>query len=451
MKANSVAILTIALAALCTPETSAWAQALPAYPTVDDATTTEWGVDRYAPANFNNGGSLLGREDVLILGVNEADGRGNRPPAQSSSFFDTQGRKLKVFNWNGQRQSFVAAVNIPSAWATSTGLIDSRRTDMWAVLTPDSVTSTSSAHYAIMGFSNEGPPPPGIEQPEALRNRPLDFMPEGPGTARYQVFDGDGGGFVTVGSAVRFDQWSDFCISYTGSTVEYFIDDVLVYTDSSIEVPVGGTPTPVDGFWELIMQAKNYGERPTPPGGVAGVTYDTNWATLGYGNGTCDDVRETGGFAAELALTKSVSPTLVAPGQNAVFTLTATNNGPDPSTSTVVIDTLPPELSYVSNSCGAQFAGNQLTWAIGNFAVDETQSCDVTVQVTTTGTFTNAAVISAEQVDPVLANNDDIESVAAAIPQVVAPSAIPGLGTGPSWLLGLLVLLGGWWVIRTRH
>jgi len=449
VKTYSASIIAVALAALCAPAPAAWAQALPAYPIAPAGTTTEWGVDRYAPANFNNGGSLLGRDDVLILGVDEADGPGNRPSAQSSSFFDTQGRKLKIFNWNGQRQSFVAAVNIPSAWASSNGLIDSRRTDMWAVLTPDGVTSTSSANYAIMGFSNEGPPPAGFEQPEHLRNRPADYMPAGVGSGRYQVFDGDGGGFVTVGPAVRFDQWSDFCISYTGATVEYYIDDVLVYTDSTIEVPVGGNPTPVDGFWEIIMQARNYGERPTPLGGIAGVTYDTNWATLGYGNGTCDDVRETGGFAADLALTKSVSPTLVAPGQNAVFTLTATNNGPDPSTSTVVTDTLPPELSYVSNSCGAQFAGNQLTWTIGNFAVNQTESCDVTVQVTTTGTFTNAAVIVAVQVDPVLANNNDLESVSAGVPQIV-PSAVPGLGAGPSWLLAILVLLGAWWATRSR-
>ncbi len=438
-----------ALAAAVLAPSTLHAQALPTYPTAATATTTEWGVDRYAPANFNNGGTVQGRENVLILGVNEADGPGNRPQAQSSTFFDTQGRKLQILDWSGPRQSFVGALFIPSEWGVSTGLIDSRRTDMWAVLTPSGVTSTSSALYAILGFSNEGPAPVGFVQPEELRDQPADFMPVGGGDGRYQLFDKDGGGFIPIGTPVRYDQWTDFCISYTGNTLEFYIGDDLVYTDNSIDVEVGGMLTTVDGFWEVIMQAKNYGERPTPPGGIAGVTYDTNWAGLALGSGTCDEVRENGGFSAELQLVKSVSPSLVSPGQQTVFTLTATNNGPDPATGTVVVDTLPPELVYVSNSCGAQFSGNQLTWLIGDFAVGATVSCQVTVQVTTTGTFTNGAVIDAEQVDPILVNNDDLESVSAGPPQA-PPSAVPGLGTGPSWLLAMLVLLGAWWFTRQR-
>ena len=133
-----------------------------------------------------------------------------------------------------------------------------------------------------------------------------------------------------------------------------------------------------------------------------------------------------------------------------MFTLTATNNGPDPATGTMVIDTLPPELAYVSNSCGAQFSGDQLTWLIGDFPVGAVATCMVTVEVTTIGTFTNSVVIDADQVDPILPNNDDEVPVSAGEPQIV-PSEVPGLGTGPSWLLALLILLAAGWHTRERR
>ena len=447
---KSLALGSAILATLTLWSQQAPAQALPAYPITVSATTTEWGVDRYPPNNFANGGTLFGREDVLILGIAEADGPGNRPPAQAAPFYDTQGRKLQILDWSSPRLSFVGSLYVPGEWATSTGLMDSRRTDMWGVLTPNGVTDFSSTLYAIIGYSNEGPAPTGFVQPEELSDLPPDYMPEGGGSGRYQIFDKDNGGFIPVGPSIRFNQWTDFCISFTGDSIEYYIGDQLIYTDSTIDVDLGGMQTPVAGFWEVIMQAKNYGQRPTPPGGVAGATYDANWANLGYGSGTCDDVRVVGGFSAELAIEKTVSPSLVSPGQQTVFTLTATNNGPDPATGTMVIDTLPPELAYVSNSCGAQFSGDQLTWLIGDFPVGAVATCMVTVEVTTIGTFTNSVVIDADQVDPILPNNDDEVPVSAGEPQIV-PSEVPGLGTGPSWLLALLILLAAGWHTRERR
>ena len=68
----------------------------------------------------------------------------------------------------------------------------------------------------------------------------------------------------------------------------------------------------------------------------------------------------------------------------------------------------------------------------------------------TIGTFTNSVVIDADQVDPILPNNDDEVPVSAGEPQIV-PSEVPGLGTGPSWLLALLILLAAGWHTRERR
>jgi len=49
-----------------------------------------WVVDRYAPDSFNNVGTFEGRNNVLGLGISEADGFGNRG-GQNSTFYATQG------------------------------------------------------------------------------------------------------------------------------------------------------------------------------------------------------------------------------------------------------------------------------------------------------------------------------------------------------------------------
>ncbi len=423
-----------------------WAQALPAYPTTaGPVTTSEWAVDRYAPANFANAGSLFGRDDVLLLGVNEADGPGNRPPAQSSSFFDLQGRKLRIEDWGTPPMSFIGSLRVPSDWASSTGLADSRRTEMWGVLTPDGLTAQSEAIYAIIGFSNEGQAPVSLESLVAANGMPADYQPEGGGSGGLQIFDKDEGGFVPVGEP-NYDQWTDFCITFTGTTLEYRINGELVYTDSTINAIVNDDPVPVDGFLEVIMQAKNYGQRPTPPGGIAGVTYDSHWANLGFGRGSCADVIIEGEFSADLQLVKSVAPTLVMVGDQATFTLTATNNGPDPANLVEVVDTLPPELVYVSNSCGASFVGNQLTWLIGDLAVGQSAQCQVVVQIAADGTFTNNAFVSAQQVDPIPANNPDVATVTTG---VVDSIPVPLFSrSGLALLIAFLALMGARAVLR---
>lgn len=418
--------------------TSIGAQQLPTYPITNGApSTTAWAVDRYAPARFENGGTLAGRDNVLVLGVAEADGPAFRPQAQSSNFFNTQGRRLRILDWTSRPFSFIGSTRIPAGWASSTGLIDSRRTDMWSVLSPTGNQVIAQSLFGIIGFANEGVAPAGYRQPEERANMPPEYTPEGSGSGRYRVFDADAGGWQAVAVPVSYDEWTNFCVTYTGSSLEYRIGETLVYVDTTMNVSVGGVPTPVDGFMEVIMQAQNYGQRPLPPGGVAGVTYDTHWSALAAGRGSCTEVAVESGFAADIRVTKTANPSQLAVGDTVTFSVVVTNNGPSNATEVVAVDNLPPQVEYIANTCGASLVAPVLSWTIGDLASGASVSCNITATVRQAGNIENVVVVSGNQIDPVTANNSASAQVSASEPRSVAVPA-----SGPGSLLSLLAMMG---------
>lgn len=139
---------------------------------------------------------------------------------------------------------------------------------------------------------------------------------------------------------------------------------------------------------------------------------------------------------ADLALTKIATPPSVPEGTDVVFTLTATNNGPGPATGVVVTDTLPPELVYVSNDCGAVFANPTLTWTIGALAASASVVCNVTVNAPTAGSYSNNATIAGNENDPVAGNN-----AAAAVVTVQGGASVLEIPTLSRLGLALLALV----------
>lgn len=148
---------------------------------------------------------------------------------------------------------------------------------------------------------------------------------------------------------------------------------------------------------------------------------------------------------AELALSKTVAPTSVAPGDNAIFTLTVTNNGPGDAANTVVTDTLPAGLTYVSNDCGAAFASPTLTWSVGTLLNATSATCNVTVTVDQAGSFTNNASATSDGTDAVPANNGDTAVVTGNINTL----EVPTLST--AGFLALLVGLGAAAIFMLRR
>lgn len=150
---------------------------------------------------------------------------------------------------------------------------------------------------------------------------------------------------------------------------------------------------------------------------------------------------------AELALTKTVAPASVPAGGNAVFTLTVTNNGPGAAANTIVTDTLPAGLTYVSNTCGASFTAPNVTWNAGTLANAASASCDVTVTVDQPGGFLNDAQVTSDGTDAVPANNGATATVIGSLAYDTVPT-LSGAGLG-AMLLGLS--LAACWVLRSSQ
>ena len=79
----------------------------------------------------------------------------------------------------------------------------------------------------------------------------------------------------------------------------------------------------------------------------------------------------------DLAIVKSDNVDPVVPGENLVYTLVVTNNGPSDATGVVVEDTLPAEVSYVSGS-----ASQGSVSAVGQIVTAQLGDLDVTVSGT---------------------------------------------------------------------
>lgn len=219
------------------PASGLWADLMPSFATVP----TGWTTDRYAPASFSNVGTYQGRADVLGIGISTADGAANRPNGQQGAFYNTQGMKYAIAG--GAGSSISADLYIAADW--SDGSNGNRRSDMWGVISDPTISGGDQHQYPIIGFTNYG------------------------GTARYRVWDEDtANGWVDLATNVVYDSWTSFSIVFTGTSYEFYINGLNVYTDST----VGGAT----GFDAVIMQAYNFNDASI--GGAVGGNYTAYWS-----------------------------------------------------------------------------------------------------------------------------------------------------------------------------
>lgn len=206
-----------------------------------------WVTDRYDPNSFTNVGTYQGRDNVLGIGISEADGFNNRTGGYQNIFYNTQGKQHAATG--GVGSILAADLYIPAAWRD--GSNGSVRTDMWGVMTD----GTAVSDYTIIGFTNYG------------------------GAARLRVWDDVA--WVDLTGAIAFDDWTSFAIEFTGSAYDYLVNGVSVYTDLTIN----GTT----GFTATIMQDYNFCD-PNLPGAVCS-DYMTRWD-----NAQTSTVPEPGSF-----------------------------------------------------------------------------------------------------------------------------------------------------------
>jgi uncharacterized repeat protein (TIGR01451 family) len=130
-------------------------------------------------------------------------------------------------------------------------------------------------------------------------------------------------------------------------------------------------------------------------------------------------------FAANLALKKTASSNgPVGVGDTITYTLTATDNGPDPSPETVVTDNLPAGLAYVSDDGGCKASVlPKLECGLGTLANGEAKSFHVVTLVASIdgAAIVNTATVAGAYSDPVPADNADAARTAVAVPPTTSP------------------------------
>lgn len=237
-----------------------------------------------------------------------------------------------------------------------------------------------------------------------------------------------------AGEACSIFQWDDVAHFPGGAAAPTWDIQVILYHDTNDFVYIIGAGNPELG------SGSTTGIQDFPPpttalvyacNTAASVPDDTSicWFHPNPVPGTCQE--------ADLALVKTASPTSVAPGDDVVFTLAVTNNGPGDASNVIVTDMLPAEVTYVSDDC----AGMNVppwTWNVGALANGATATCNITVTVNAgvEGTISNTATVTSDSTDPVTANDTGSDSFGVQQSVLEIPT-VGGVG------LAVLVLLIG--------
>jgi uncharacterized repeat protein (TIGR01451 family) len=129
------------------------------------------------------------------------------------------------------------------------------------------------------------------------------------------------------------------------------------------------------------------------------------------------------GARADVGVTKSVTPDQARIGENATFTVQATNNGPNPASGVVITDLLPTGLTFQSATASlGSYDATSGRWAIGDLAVGQSGTLTVVARVEVAGAIINTA-IRTEQDQPDRDESND--------------SAVAALNAGPYADIGI--------------
>jgi uncharacterized repeat protein (TIGR01451 family) len=115
-----------------------------------------------------------------------------------------------------------------------------------------------------------------------------------------------------------------------------------------------------------------------------------------YGNDTSTN-SFTVTHPSTVMLTKTASPDVAGPGTNVTYLLLVTNKGPSIVSSTVVTDTMPAGLTFISAAASVGtwvYTNGLVIWDIGLLADSNTVNLQIVGTSTTAAVLTNNAVLS---------------------------------------------------------
>jgi uncharacterized repeat protein (TIGR01451 family) len=124
-------------------------------------------------------------------------------------------------------------------------------------------------------------------------------------------------------------------------------------------------------------------------------------------------------FISDVGIGQSATPDPVMSGANLTYTLTVTNNGPDPALSITMTDVLPPETTFVSCAatgtgvCSGSDATQTVTFARLESGATETITIVATVNadVPDQTVISNTATVGSGTYDPDSSNNASTATV----------------------------------------
>ena len=116
--------------------------------------------------------------------------------------------------------------------------------------------------------------------------------------------------------------------------------------------------------------------------------------------------------SADLEIIKIVNNTGPKYGENIIWTITVTNNGPDIAVNTIAHDIIPEGLIYISSEGEGSYDNDTGIWTIGDLAKGESAVLNITTFVNVTKEIiTNYVNVTSDTPDPDETNNEDNDSV----------------------------------------
>jgi uncharacterized repeat protein (TIGR01451 family) len=244
-------------------------------------------------------------------------------------------------------------------------------------------------------------------------------------------------------SATESPQRADLQVSKTVSNPTPNVGDTVTFTVTLTNVgpatatnvavqdqlPAGLTfvsATPSQGTYSSATGDWNVGTvSPTAPqtlliqATVVSPSSQTNTATISHSDQFDPNTGNNSAGAtetpqqADLQVSKTVSNPTPNVGDTITYTITLTDNGPDPATTVAVQDTLPAGVTYVSSSATAgAYDFNTGVWTVGTVNAGTPETLTITAHVTSDNPGTNTASVShSDQFDPNTGNNSDSAAV----------------------------------------
>ena len=119
---------------------------------------------------------------------------------------------------------------------------------------------------------------------------------------------------------------------------------------------------------------------------------------------------------ADVSILKTSSPTSTQPGDQVVWTLSATNDGPSTALDVVISDVLPAGVTFVSASPGCSNVAGTVTCNVGDIPSGQQRQVTITVSINVgaPSTVTNTATVDSDTDDPDPTDNSSTSSVSVA-------------------------------------